>query len=155
MRPLDRIDRAIVAALQNDARLSNKELAGKVGLAPSSCHARVRRLQDDGVLRGSHAIIDPRALGIGIQAMVHVQMDSHGPGIIDAFRERILRHPEVRAVSYLAGRHDFLVHVLVKDSDHLRELVMHAFTEVPEVRHIETSLVFDHHERPVLPDYLG
>lgn len=154
MRPLDRIDRAIVAALQNDARLSNKELAGRVGLAPSSCHARVRRLEADGVLRGSHAAVDPRALGIGLQAMVHVQMANHGPGVIDAFRERILQHPEVRAVSYLAGRHDFLVHVAVKDSDHLRDVVMHAFTEVPDVRHIETSLVFEHHERRVLPDYL-
>jgi DNA-binding Lrp family transcriptional regulator len=154
MRPLDRIDRIIVAAMQKNARVSNKELAATVGLAPSSCHARVRRLEDEGVLRGYHADVDPRALGVGLEAMVHVQLSTHGPERIDRFREAMIALPEVRAVFYLAGRHDFLVHIVVRDSEHLRDVVMHAFTRVPEVRHLETALIFDHTRNADLPDFL-
>jgi DNA-binding Lrp family transcriptional regulator len=73
---LDRIDFAILAALQNDGRLTNKELAGRVGLAPSSCLERVRRLREAGTLRGSHAEVDPAVLGIGLQALLAVRTAS-------------------------------------------------------------------------------
>jgi DNA-binding Lrp family transcriptional regulator len=75
--PLDRIDRALVRALQKDARLSNKELAAQVGLAPSSCLERVRRLRRTGVLRGFHADVAPEALGVGLQALIAVQLRQH------------------------------------------------------------------------------
>lgn len=76
-QPLDRIDRAILAHLQKNARLSNKELAAKVGLAPSSCLARVQRLTKQGVIKGFHAFVDPQALGIGLQALVAVKLKQH------------------------------------------------------------------------------
>ena len=76
-RPLDRIDCTILEALQNDARLSNKELAARVGLAPSSCLERVRRLREDGILRSAHFVVDPHALGIGLQAMIAIRLHKH------------------------------------------------------------------------------
>jgi DNA-binding Lrp family transcriptional regulator len=154
MKPLDRIDRQILHALQNDGRLSNKELAARVGLAPSSCLSRVKRLQDEGVLQGFHARVSPRALGIGLQAMIQVEFRAHSREIIERFRDEVLARREVLAVFYVAGRTDFLVHVGVADAEHLRALVMDAFTTGTDVRHVETNLIFEHRADPVLPDYL-
>ena len=150
---MDRTDAAILAALQNDGRLSNKELAGRIGLAPSSCLERVRALRAAGVLRGVHAAVDPAAMGIGLQALFFVTLARPGRQVVEAFREAALRLPEVRAVYLIAGPHDFLVHVAVRDADHLRDLGLDAFTARPEVAKIETALIFDHAQRFDLPNY--
>ena len=150
---MDRIDFAILDALQNDARLSNKELAAGVGLAPSSCLARVRRLVADGRLRGFHAEVSPEALGITIQAMIAVRLRVHSRATFDSFGEHLRGLPEAVAVYHLAGRDDFLLHVAVRDTQHLRDLVMEQFASRSEVEHVETALIFDHHRSPVLPRY--
>lgn len=142
--PLDRTDRKILDALQNNARLSNKELAGKVGLAPSSCLERVRRLTTRGVLRGFHADVDPAALGIGLQALISVKLQRHSLAAVRAFRGHLLALPEMAAVYHLGGTSDFLVHVAVRDVDHLRDLIASALTARAEVAHVETSLIFEH-----------
>ena len=142
--PLDRTDHALVAALQQDARLSNKELAARVGLAPSSCLERVRRLVRAGVLAGFHAEVDPKAMGVGLQALVAVRLARHERGPFETFRRHVLALPETRSAFHVAGATDFLVHVAVRDSDHLRELILSAFTARPEVAHVETSLIFEH-----------
>jgi DNA-binding Lrp family transcriptional regulator len=151
-RPLDRIDRAILRVLQNDARTSNRDLAERVGLAPSSCLARVQRLVSDGVLAGFHARVDPRPLGLSLQAMVFVQLATHGGSAIDEFRRRLLALPEVLQLFHVGGAQDLLVHVVVRDSDHLRRLVGDGIASHLEVRHIETNVVFDHDTRPVPVD---
>jgi DNA-binding Lrp family transcriptional regulator len=84
--PLDRIDLAILVALQNDARMSNKELAAEIGLAPSSTLGRVRRLKDSGVLRGAHAEVDPAALGIGLQALMALRLRTNTRDSFDSAR---------------------------------------------------------------------
>ncbi len=144
MSDLDRIDFAILGELRNDARISNKELAARVGLAPSSCLTRVRRLVADGVLRGFHADCDPAALGIRLQAMIAVRLDSHDRAVVEALRAELLQLPEVLAVFHVAGAVDFLVHVGVRDSEHLRDLAFDALTTHRAVRHVETSLIFGH-----------
>ena len=144
MRPLDRIDRQIVARLQKDARTTNKELAAAVGVAPSTCLERVRRLSDDGVLRGYHANVDPRAVGVGLQAMISIRLGQHSRTRVEAFEAHALGLDEVVQVFHTAGAADFLVHVAVRDTAHLRELALAAFTERPEVARIETSLLFSH-----------
>ncbi len=151
---LDRIDGDILVALQNNARLSNKELASSVGLAPSSCLERVRRLQDAGVLRGYHAEVDPSAVGVEIEALVAVRLSEHSRDMVDAFHKRALEHEEVVAVYYLAGATDFLIHVAVRSPSHLRDLVVEAFSTPGEVARVETSLIFEHSRRWRLPDYL-
>ena len=151
MKDLNRIDFAILAALQNDARLSNKELAGRVGLAPSSCLERVRRLRTDGVLTGFRALVDPRALGITIQALVFVRLARHARKQVKAFRQHALSLPETIGLFHVAGHHDFLVHVGVRDANHLRDVALDAFTSRPEVARIETHLIFEHAPTPQLP----
>ncbi|MBZ0269165.1 Lrp/AsnC family transcriptional regulator [bacterium] len=154
-RPLDRIDRVILRELQNDARLSNKELAARTGLAPSSCLERVRRLREDGILRGFHAEVDPAALGIGIQALIAVRIRQHSRAMNDAFREHMLHRPEVIATQHIAGENDYMIHVVVRDVAHLRNFTLDQLTTREEVAHVETALIFDHQRSWVLPDYAG
>jgi DNA-binding Lrp family transcriptional regulator len=144
---LDKIDTAIVRALQQDARLSNKELAHRVALAPSSCLARVRRLRAAGVLRGFHADIDPAALGVRMQALIFVRLARHARKHVQGFRRHALGLPETLALYHVAGQHDFLVHVGVRDADHLRDLALDAFTTLREVARMETHLIFEHAQR--------
>jgi len=151
MAGLDRIDFEIVAALQNEARLSNKVLAARVGLAPSSCLERVRRLERAGVLRGYHAEVDARALGVGLQALVFVRLRRHSRARVEAFRAYALGLAETVGLFHVTGEYDFLVHVAVRDADHLRALTMDAFTTRTEVAHLETHLIFEHGRRPALP----
>jgi DNA-binding Lrp family transcriptional regulator len=151
--PLDEIDLALLEALQQDARLSNKELAARVGLAPSSTLARVRRLEDDGVLRGAHADVDPAALGIGLQAMVVIRLHAHSRAAMEAFHAHLQSLPEVVATWYVGGVDDFLAHVAVRDTPHLHDLLMDQVTNRPEVAQIRTELVFAHTRRFVLPSF--
>ncbi|MEM1044422.1 MAG: Lrp/AsnC family transcriptional regulator [Bacteroidota bacterium] len=151
MRPLDRTDRAIVAHLQNNARMSNKQLAASVGVAPSTALERTRRLEADGVLAGYHAEIAPEALGIGLQALVSVSLRQHARPLVEAFEAHALSLPEVVQFFHTAGAADFLVHVAVRDTDHLRTLALAAFTERPEVARIETSLLFAHRRTAGVP----
>jgi len=150
---LDRIDCDILAILQKDARLSNKELAAAVGLAPSSCLARVQRLRAEGVLRGAHAEVDPQALGVGLQALIAVQLRQHSRAQVKAFWKHALGLPEVLSVFHVAGTHDFQVHVAVRDAHHLRDLALDAFTTRSEVAHIQTSLIFEWAKGQVMPNY--
>jgi DNA-binding Lrp family transcriptional regulator len=151
--PLDRIDFEILAALQEDARLSNKELAARVGLAPSTCLVRVRRLVEGGVLRGFHADIDPAALGVGLMAMISVRLSRHARETVEEFRAHVLSLPEVVSVYHLAGSVDFLVHVALRDAAHLRDLVVDDFTRRAEVDHLETHVLFEYVRAPKTPNY--
>ena len=150
---LDRIDRAIVGLLQENARLSNKEIAGRVGIAQSTCSERIRRLEQAGVFRGFHADVDPTVVGVGLQALIAVQLHRHETTQVARFREYAEQLPEVVAFYHMAGSNDFLVHAVVRDSDHLRDIAMGAFTAQPEVAHIETSIIFEHTRFRRLPDY--
>jgi DNA-binding Lrp family transcriptional regulator len=149
----DRIDFVLIDLLQKDARLSNKELAAAVGLAPSSCLARVQRLRSENVLRGAHAEVNPDALGIGLQALIAVQLRQHSRAQVKAFWKHMMGLPEVVTVFHVAGTHDFQVHVAVRDAHHLRDLALDAFTTRAEVAHIQTSLIFECVKGKVLPNY--
>jgi DNA-binding Lrp family transcriptional regulator len=149
---LDRTDRAILAVLQRDAGLSNKELARKIRLAPSSCLQRVRRLKSSGVLRGLHAEVAPAALGIGLQAIVAVRLTHHREKEVESFRGQLRSHPEVIASYYVSGGVDLFVHVAVRDVAHLRTLGVEAFTSHRIVAHVETSLIFEFERSKSLPD---
>ncbi|MFV2073408.1 MAG: Lrp/AsnC family transcriptional regulator [Thermoanaerobaculales bacterium] len=141
---LDRIDFAIMAVLQKNARVANNRLAEMVGVAPSTCLERVRRLARLGVLRGFHADIDPGSLGVGLEAMIAVRLRLHSRELVDSFRAHVAELPEVRSVFHVTGGDDFLVHVAVRDSDHLRDLALDSFTTRPEVDHIQTRLIFEY-----------
>lgn len=154
MKPLDRIDYQIVRLLRNNARLSNKELAQKVGLAPSTCLVRTRLLQQAGVITGFKAEVNALALGVGVQAMIAVRLKRHYKPDVEAFRNHALELPEVVRLYHVAGPIDFLAHVWAKDPEHLRDLAMTAFTAREEVSHIETELIFEHSSCQDLPAFL-
>jgi len=150
---LDRIDFAILEALQNNGRLSNKELAVLVHLSPSSCWERVRQLREEGVLVGFHAELDPKAVGIGLQAMIGVRLKRHTREAVESFRAHALGIEEVIAVYHVTGDKDFLVQVAVRDAEHLRDLALEAFTTRREVANLETSLIFESATKNALPIY--
>ncbi|HZI09497.1 MAG TPA: Lrp/AsnC family transcriptional regulator [Myxococcus sp.] len=151
-KALDRIDNRIVAALQNDGRLSNKELAARVELAPSSCLERVKRLRQRGIIQGVHAEVDPAALGIGLQAILLVRLRRHSRSAVASFHEHALSLREVVALYNVTGAEDFLVHVVARDMQHLYDLARDGFAGSPEVDHLQTSLIFNAVRRPVLPN---
>ena len=149
----DRIDDAILRELQNNGRLSNKELAAKVGLAPSSCLERVRRLHERGVLTGYKASVDLTTLNVGLQAFVAVRLSHHSREAFESFRSHLMTLSEVISVYHTGGENDFLVHVAVRDADHLRDLALDSFTTRAEVARLNTALVYEHIEPGVYPNY--
>ncbi|MBK9494233.1 MAG: Leucine-responsive regulatory protein [Alphaproteobacteria bacterium ADurb.BinA280] len=150
---MDRIDVAILQALRNNARLPNKTLAERLGIAPSTALERVRRLRESGVIEGYHAEFSPRGIGIGLQAMVAVRLTRHSRELLDAFRAHLRGLPEVVSFYHLAGANDFQIHVAVRDSDHLRDFALTALTQRSEVAHIETSLIFEFQRSAEVPIY--
>ncbi len=141
---LDQVDRAILAELERDGRQSNKDLAARVGVAPSTCHARVRALRASGVLRGFTAQVDPQALGRGLQAIIAVRLQAAARARLGRFARALAERPEVQDVYLLGGSDDVLVHVAVADSQALRTFVVEHLSTRQEVAHTQTSLVFEH-----------
>jgi DNA-binding Lrp family transcriptional regulator len=141
---LDDTDRAILRVLADDARISNKELAGRVGIAQSTCLSRVRALQDSGVIRGYHADIDPRALGHDLEAMIAIRLQPHARGALAELVATLARRPEVLDVYFVAGADDFLLHVATSSTDELRRLVADHLNRDPAIAGTETALIFEH-----------
>ena len=149
---IDRIDRQILGLLAQNARMTNKELAEAVGLSQSACLERVRRLHEKGAIRGAHADVEPAAFGIGLQALVAVQMERHTRAAVVRFEKRAIALPQVVALYHTTGRNDYVAHAVAKDMDNLRDFTLDAITSLPDVGRVETSLVFRAEHKPVWPD---
>jgi len=141
---LDEIDRRLVMLLQEDARMPNSRLADLVGIAPSTCLARVRSLVDRGIITGFAANVSPAALGWGLEALVSVSIRAGARQHITEFAARIREVPEVVQVFFLGGSEDFIIHLAAADSDHVREFVLEQLSANPVVASTRTSLVFEH-----------
>ncbi|MGC4963826.1 Lrp/AsnC family transcriptional regulator [Gordonia sp. DT218] len=142
-RALDDTDRTLLRLLQTDARMPNSELAARAGIAASTCHGRVRRLTDLGVIRGFFAEVDPAAVGRPLRAMVAVSLQSEARGEIRHFVGEIARQDAVIDVFFLAGVDDYMLHVATADTEALREFV-EMLNSRREVSGTTTSLVFEH-----------
>jgi DNA-binding Lrp family transcriptional regulator len=143
-RQIDDVDRRILNALHDDARIPNSVLADMVGIAPSTCHGRLRRLQDIGVIRGFYTDVDPVAIGRPLQAMISVSLQSNARGRIRHFIHEIRKLPQVIDVYFLAGADDFILHVAARDTDDLRAFVVENLNADPDVAGTQTSLIFEH-----------
>ncbi|KUI25863.1 Lrp/AsnC family transcriptional regulator [Mycobacterium sp. GA-2829] len=141
---LDDVDRRILTVLHADARLPNSALAEMIGIAPSTCHGRVRRLQELGVIRGFYTDVDPTALGLGLQAMISVTLQSNARGKIRNFIQHIRSKPQVMDVYFLAGADDFILHVAARDTEDLRAFVVENLNADADVAGTQTSLIFEH-----------
>jgi DNA-binding Lrp family transcriptional regulator len=141
---LDQVDRRILSLLHSDARIPNNALADAVGIAPSTCHGRVRRLVDLGVIRGFFTDIDPVAIGLPLQAMISVSLQSNARGKIRNFIQQIRSRRQVMDVYFLAGADDFILHVAARDTEDLRAFVVENLNADVDVAGTQTSLIFEH-----------
>ncbi|MFE9120032.1 Lrp/AsnC family transcriptional regulator [Streptomyces sp. NPDC007172] len=149
---LDPVDLHILRLLQNDARMTYRDLAAEVNVAPSTCLDRVARLRRSGVILGHQLRVDPAKLGRGLQALLSVQVRPHRRDLIGPFVERVRALPESRSLFHLTGPDDYLVHVTVADTADLQRLVLDEFTSRPEVARVETRLIFQQWDcGPLLP----
>src|ERR1700743_2009699 len=146
LRPgdLGSTDTKIVSPLHADARMTNSALAEELEIAASTCHGRVRRLVDSGVIRGFYADIDPAAGGLPLQGMISVSLQSAARGKIREFIQQIRRRPQVMDVYFLAGADDFILHVAARDTEDLRSLVVENLNADADVAGTQTSLIFEH-----------
>jgi DNA-binding Lrp family transcriptional regulator len=147
---LDELDAALVRALQNDARATNRDIAAQVDVAPSTSLERIRALRQRGVIRGFHADIDLRTLGRPVQALIAVRIRPPSRDTIEAFRDWVRQLPETVGVFVVSGGDDFLVHVAVPDTDALYGFIVDRLTERPELADVRTSVVYEHLRRTVV-----
>lgn len=138
---LDAIDRRILRALQRDGRLSIVALASEVGLSPTPCQRRVRRLEEAGVIARYAAVLDPRRLGLPLQAFVMVSLESHAEEVVQRFQKALAERPEVLAAYAMSGEMDYLLHVLAADFEAYGEFAMKALLRMPGVKETRSSFV--------------
>jgi DNA-binding Lrp family transcriptional regulator len=141
---LDDVDRTLLRLLQENARTTNARMAELAGIAPSTCVARIRSLVERGVITGFAASIDPVAVGLGLEALISVNIRAGARARIAEFSAGIRRLPEVVQVFFLGGSEDFVIHLAARDSAHVRDFVVEHLSADPTVASTRTSLVFDH-----------
>ena len=131
----------ILAALQVDGRLSSAELAERVSLTPSPCWRRVKRLEDDGVIRGYRAEVDVKKLGFGVTAFVSISLDKKGAEHVRAFEDAVRDIPEVLSCHCVSGRYDHQLTVIARDLDAFGDLTRYVLGALPGVKEVYTSFV--------------
>lgn len=146
---LDALDLELLAALQEDARMSNKELAARIGLAPSTTHTRLKRLTASGILRGTSIDVDPAALGLDLLALVFIRLEQHNNLAIADVWSKVVALEGVIAAWHVGGHDDIVLHVAVQGTAELRELVLDRLPGVGGVDRVRTELVFDHLRKPM------
>lgn len=136
---LDTIDLRILDAVQEDGRLSNAELASRVGLSPSPCWRRLKRLEAEGYIRGYHAALDRRRLGFGVSVFVSVVVERHSTEEGNAFEEAVKRLPQVVACHSVSGQVDFILQVVAEDLDAYADFALNTLRSLPGIKEMHSS----------------
>jgi Lrp/AsnC family transcriptional regulator, leucine-responsive regulatory protein len=137
--PLDPIDLRILAALQENARLTNVELARRINLSPSPCLARVKSLEQRGLIRGYVALCDPLALGLSVNVFISVSLERQRKDALETFEQRVSQHPEVMECYLMTGDSDYLLRVVVADMRSLERFIVDHLARIPGVANIRSS----------------
>ncbi|SES82701.1 Lrp/AsnC family transcriptional regulator [Thalassotalea agarivorans] len=153
MKKLDDIDLRILTILFRDADITNKELASKIGIAPSTCLERVKRMKQAGVIKSAFIDIDFKTIGGNIEAIAAIKLQPYSEEIVDKLRDDLLLLPEIVSLYHMGGMYDYFIHMSVRDSEHLRKFVFEAITSRDEVQTVETSLIFEHSRSGVVPNF--
>ena len=140
---LDAIDRSIVAALQADGRLSNVELADRVGLSPSPCLRRVRRLEREGYIEWYRAVLGRGRVGLGLTVFLGVKIDGHANDRAEAFQAAVVAMPEIVACHLIAGEIDYLLEVVVPDLEHYRRFLVERLLDLSIIREVRSSIAIE------------
>lgn len=139
---LDRYDRQILTVLQQDGRISNQDLADRIGLSPSPCLRRVRALEEAGIIKGYRALVDAKALGLSLMALIHISMDQHTPERFNDFEAQVGEIPEVMECLLITGQAaDYQLKVVVEDMDAYQELLLNRITRIKGVTGVHSSFV--------------
>ena len=139
---LDQIDRDILAHLQADGRMTNVDLAQKVGLTAPPCLRRVRALEEAGVIKGYRALLDAKALGYTLMALIYISMDKHTPDRFEYFEKEISQFSEVLECLLITGQDaDYQIKVIVRDMDAFQELLLNRITGIRGVTGVHSSFV--------------
>jgi Lrp/AsnC family leucine-responsive transcriptional regulator len=137
---LDAIDRKIIAALQSDGRLTNVDLAERIGLSPSPCLRRVKRLERQGYIDAYRAVLQRGRVGLGLTAFIGVKIDGHTNNRAEAFEEAIVAMPEVVACHLVAGDLDYLLEVVVPDLEHYQRYLVEKLLNLSVVREVHSNI---------------
>jgi len=137
---LDARDRAILRALQSNGRLTNSELADRVGLSPSACLRRVRLLEESGLIAGYAMILDQRACGLPGTAFIFITLDQQGRQALDAFEDAIRAIPEIPECHLLAGQSDYMIRVVYRDAADLERIHTDILTRLPGVVRVNSTM---------------
>ena len=136
---LDATDCRILECLQNDARIANVDLAGQVNLSPSPCLRRVRRLEEEGFVRGYVSLLDPAAIGLPVSVFVQVSLEKQVDDALDEFERQIISCPEVMECYLMTGAYDYMVRVVVEDTADYERLHNDYLTRLPGVVRVQSS----------------
>ena len=139
---VDQFDRAILKVLQREGRISNQDLADRIGLSPSPCLRRVRALEESGVITGYRAMIDAKVLGYTLMALIYISMDKHTPERFEHFENEISQFSEVLECLLITGQDaDYQIKVIVSDMDAFQELLLNRINRIQGVTGVHSSFV--------------
>ncbi len=138
---IDEIDREILRLLQADGRISNAQIARQVGLSAPATHARVRRLEETGVIRQYATLLDRETIGFDMVCFINVSLQLHQFDAIERFKELVQDMPEVLECHHITGEFDYLLKAVFRNRDELQEFVVSKLTPIPGMARINTSLV--------------
>jgi Lrp/AsnC family leucine-responsive transcriptional regulator len=137
---LDRIDRKILKAMQQNSRSSNLELADQVGLSPTPCSRRVKRLEESGLIRGHVTLLNQSMLGLKLTAYIGISMDRHTPDRFEAFEQEVMTYPEVMECSVVTGQSsDYLLKAVVADMEYYEQFLLGRLTRIAGVTGVHSS----------------
>ena len=139
---IDNFDRQILRLLQQDGRISNQDLADRIGLSPSPCLRRVRALEEAGVIKGYRALLDAKALGYTLMALIYISMDKHTPDRFEYFEKEISQFSEVLECLLITGQDaDYQIKVIVSDMEAYQELLLNRINRIQGVNGVHSSFV--------------
>ncbi|MBN2679579.1 Lrp/AsnC family transcriptional regulator [Acidithiobacillus montserratensis] len=139
---LDRYDRRILEALQQDAGLSNQRLAEKIGLSPSPCLRRVQALEESGIIRQRVALLQPEKIGLELMVLMHISMDRHTPERFEHFESTIKQSPEVLECFLITGHDaDYQLKVVLRDMAHFQDFLLNRLTRIEGVTGVHSSFI--------------
>ena len=137
---LDRTDRRILEAMQHNGRISNLELAELVGLSPTPCSRRVKRLEESGLIRSHVTLLNQSMLGLKLTAYIGISMDRHTPDRFETFEEEVKSYPEVMECSVVTGQSsDYLLKAVVADMEYYEKFLLGRLTRIPGVTGVHSS----------------
>jgi DNA-binding Lrp family transcriptional regulator len=140
-RPLDRLDRRILETLQLEARITNQELAKRVGLSPAPCWRRLKRLESEGVIAGYATLLSAPAIGLPVQAYALVSLENHHADTVAAFDRLVRERPEVLECHSMSGTNDYLLRIVAASMEAYEHFLSTQLLQLAAVRSVNTSFV--------------